>query len=162
MFGHRYFGASYFAPRYWGAGGAAVVVTVTESRLKPAGPAPGSYTQRKYYLPPGWKKKKPSIAEVKKLYVEARKEIPPTEQRGLLPIAYRLEGHSTARLPPPRLVDFGRLRSDSGALKALFDAMQEVEDARNQYQAFVAEQVRKLRKRRRDEDALMLILMHID
>lgn len=157
MFGHAYFGARYFGPEYWGSGGSVVVVTtVTETRLKPGGPAPGSYA-RKYYLPPGWKRKKPSVAEVKELYIEARKAIPPQDQRGLLPVSLRLEGRSTARLPPPRLVDFAKLRADLSVLRALFDAMQEIEDEKREYQAFMAKQVR----RRREENALMLILMHI-
>lgn len=139
----------------WGSG--AAVVTVVSSRAKPGGPAPGSYGPKKYYLPPGWKRKKPSVAEVKELYIEARKEIPPTDQRGLLPAAYRLEGRSTARLPPPRLVDFAKLRADLDTLRALFDAMQDIEDEKREYQAFIAKQVR----RRREENALMLILMHI-
>lgn len=128
---------------------------------KRPGPAPGSYP-KKYFLPPGWKKKKPSIEEVKELYVEARKEIPPTEQRGLLPVRYRLEGHSSARLPPSRLVDFDALRSDLEALKGLVDALEarSQEAARIEFEAQEAE-ARRIKKRKREEEILIYLLLDI-
>lgn len=164
MFGHRYFGARYFGPRYWGDGGtgAPVVVVTPSAARNRSGPYPGAYAQ-KYFLPPGWKKKKPSIEEVKKLYVEARAEIPPREQRGLLSALYRLEGRSTARLPPPRLVDFGALRNDLDALRGLLVGLQRVADEgrRLETEAREAEAQRILKRKREDETIIYLLLMEI-
>lgn len=135
--------------------GATIVVVAAPTKYKFAGPAPGSYwPPKKFYLPPGWEKKKPTIAQVKKLYVEARKEIPPKEQRGLLPARLRLEGKNTARLPPARLVDFDSLRGDLAVLRSLIEALV-------QRDAIAAAEVQRKRKKRRDEDALMFILLNL-
>ncbi len=131
------------------------VVVPPSDRQKRPGPAPGSYSPTKYFLPPGWKKKKPSIEEVKKLYVEARKEIPPKEQRGLLPARFRLEGQSVARLPPPRLVDFEALRSDLKALGPMLEALGRIaEDAREA-------EAQRILKRRREEETIIWLLLEI-
>lgn len=137
-------------------------VPVVTPAKKRGGPYPGAYAQ-KYFLPPGWKKKKPSIEEVKKLYVEARAEIPPREQRGLLAARFRTEGISVARLPPVRLVDFEALRDDLGALRLLFEALARHEDEQRglELAAREAEAQRILKRKREDETIIYLLLMEI-
>ncbi len=144
----------------WTSSGVPVVVVTAPARKRP-GPHPGAYAQR-YYLPPGWKTKKPRIEEVKDLYVEARKEIPPKEQRGLLPARFRLEGHSVARLPPARLVDFESLRSNIEAIRPLLEALGRAvqERARAEFEAREAE-AHRIKRRKRDEETLILLLLDL-
>lgn len=160
MFGRHFFGAAYFGPRYWGDGGSGAPppVIVTPTTQKRPGPYPGAYAQ-KYFLPPGWKKKKPSIEEVKKLYVEARAEIPPKEQRGLLAARFRLEGRSTARLPPVRLVDFEKLRADLSALGALLDALRGQHELVSEANERREAEAQRILKRKREEETIIWLLL---
>ena len=129
-------------------------VVVTPSTAKRPGPYPGAYTQR-YYLPPGWAKKRPEVVEVKELYIAARKEIPPREQKGLLARRFRLEGSSVARLPPTRLVDFDALRDDLQALGRLFEALSKHRDDLREAE------IESILKRRKDEEILIRLLLEI-
>ena len=135
------------------AAAAVVAVTTTQKRPGPFGGVP----QRYVWPPPGWKKKKPSLEEVKELYLEARKIVPPREQRGLLPVQFRYEGHSDARLPPARIVDFGALRNDLSTLRGLLQALAEYQEKEKLARMAAIAETRRIR----DEEVLIFMLMNM-
>lgn len=121
-----------------------------------------AYPPKKFYLPPH--EKKPSVTQVKRLYQAARKKIPEAEQRDLIPVEVRKVGTSTATLPQAQFIDFEKLRADFSALRAIMEALRQVETE----QAESAERERietaeaRKQKRQRDEEALMNFLMSIE
>lgn len=139
----------------YGAFSAAPVVAVEDTgRLRRGGPAPFSYTR--YYAPPHTivKKKRAAIRELKELYIEARKEIPPALQIGLLPLGLIFNHRATATLPVPARVDFEKFAENIHAIRTLIAAYEAEMTRRDEAE-------KKRLKRRKDEEALLIFLMDI-
>lgn len=113
----------------------------------------------RFYLPPGWKEKKalPTVEQVKALYVEAREEIPEKAQEGLLPVEFRIRAKAVKRLPAPSSVDFEALRRNVETLQGIVTALAKY-DA--DFAAEQAEMAELTRRKRLDEEAFIMILLH--
>lgn len=166
-FGRSYFGVAYFGANYFGPAPAAVAAAEEPGKLKRPGPGP---FWRKYVSPPRTKaedekRKKPPLKEVRKLYAQARREIPLHLQAGLLPRALLLRDASTEKLPPSSAVDFSALQDNLEVLLKLVAAIeaavaQNIEAEREAAGIAYLSAVATL-KRKRDEEALIMILLQV-
>jgi len=134
------------------AGGTPAPAAVVD-RIKPGGPAPRTYAPPYKII----KRKDETVdaKEAREIYAEARKVIPEPLQVGLLPLALQTRGKRVTSLPPSRNVDFEALALDLRTINVLIAAIQQAYEAA---QAEAAKLEQAIRKRKRDEEAILIIL----
>jgi hypothetical protein len=123
----------------WGENPAASVAATIVRRHAP-------HTTERLYLPPGKytkKRTKEAISAVKRLYREARREIPKQLQVGLVPEVF-VRGHIPAHLPLPGAIDFESLAQSLDTIRVLIAALEA-----------------QRKKRRQEEEAFVMLLMDL-
>lgn len=144
------------------------VVAVEEVNQKNAGPAPGSYKNKRkplfvpdrYYSPPlekiaKKKKKELTAADAKKVYSEARKTVAKEDQEFLLPEHLRVKPGYRKVLPPATYVDFTKLAKN---MEIISELLRQVAIA-NYQREIMEEEMRLVRRRKDEESAIIMILM---
>lgn len=107
---------------------------------------PGGWVPDRLYTPPRKKLKKRALAQLKRLYEEAREIIPETLQVGLVPPGIALRSRAALSLPPPDEIDFEALSRSLETIRVLIAAVQEQQ---------------RIKRRRREEEALLTLLAEI-
>lgn len=131
----------------WGATGGVTPPAVVATVVKRGAPRTGGWNTERLYLPPGkWTKKRKTqaINAVKRLYEEARREIPEEFQRGLLPDAVLSTGRTVYVLPSPAQIDFAALAQSLETIRVLIAALEA-----------------QRKRRRREEEALLMLLAEL-
>ena len=117
---------------------------------------PGGWVPERLHSPPRRKLKEGAVKALKELYEEARETIPEPLQVGLIPADVLIRARATITLPPPDGVDFEKLARSLDAIRVLIAALEAAKA-----ETLKAEADERTKKRRREEEALIIALMEL-
>lgn len=115
---------------------------------------PGGWTPDRLYTPPRKKLKKRALAQLKRLYEEAREVIPGPLQVGLVPASVTLRARAPVSLPPASEIDFDALSRSLETIRVIVAAIQD-------QQRIAAEEQERIKRRRREEETLLTLLAEL-